>query len=165
MKLNYVEIPEGVSVSISGSSIEVKGPKGKIARSFKKVTLKHEGARVIVESSDKAMKGTALSHIRNMVKGVKDGYEVNLEFLHAHFPITLEVKGKDIIIKNFLGEKVSRKAHITGDTKVEVKGKSLHIFGPDKEGVSQTVQNIRKATRIKNRDPRVFQDGFYSVEA
>lgn len=164
MKVSHVDIPEGVSVSIKGGLIEVKGPKGTLSRSFKKVLLKQEGSRIVVEGNDKAMKGTALSHIKNMVKGVKEGYEATLEFLHAHFPVSVEVKGKDIIIKNFLGEKVSRKAHITGDTKVEVKGKSLHISGPDKEGVSQTIQNIRKATKIRERDPRVFQDGFYVVE-
>jgi large subunit ribosomal protein L6 len=39
------------------------------------------------------------------------------------------------------------------------------VEGVDKYEVGQTAWNIEKATRIKRRDPRVFQDGIYRVEA
>ena len=76
----------------------------------------------------------------------------------------MEVKGKEMLIKNFLGEKQPRKAKIPGQTKVEVKGQEVTVTGLSKEDVGQTIANIRSATRIRNRDSRVFQDGFYIVE-
>ena len=45
--------------------------------------------------------------------------------------------------------------------KVEVKGDSITITGVDREKIGQTVANIERATRVKNRDVRVFQDGVY----
>ena len=67
-------------------------------------------------------------------------------------------------IKNFLGEKQPRKTTVIGEkTKVEVKGQVLTISGPDKDAVGQTASNIKQATKIKEKDSRVFQDGFYAV--
>jgi large subunit ribosomal protein L6 len=100
-----------------------------------------------------------------MANGVISGYSHKLKILFSHFPISVEVKGKEMLIKNFLGEKQPRKAKIIGaQTKVEAKGQEVSISGISKEEVGQTVANIKSATRIRNRDSRVFQDGFYLVD-
>lgn len=159
------DIPEGVTVSVNGSEVAVKGPKGSLKRTFRStVSIKPDGKTVIVAGEDSAYVGTVDSLICGMCKGVKDGFEKRLKVIYAHFPISVEVKGKDILIKNFQGEKEARKTCIAGEgTKVEVKGQSVTISGPDKEGVGQTFANIRAATRIKEKDSRVFQDGLYEL--
>lgn len=163
MRVNYVEIPDGVSVSLDKNKVTIKGPKGEISRVFPSVELEQKENKVYVEGS-KMMKGTVLAHLRNMVKGVTEGFEVKMKYLHAHFPVTIKVQGKEVIINNFIGEKKPRKAKIFGNVKVDVKGNNVTITGVNIEEVKQTAMNLKRATKIKDKDPRVFQDGFYFVE-
>ena len=46
---------------------------------------------------------------------------------------------------------------------VEAKGEDVTVQGIDKEKVGQTVANIERATKVKKRDIRVFQDGVYRI--
>ena len=110
---------------------------------------------------DKAMVGTITSHIKNMIHGVTDGYEYQMKIVFSHFPIKVSVKGDELVIENFLGERHPRKAMILGDTKVSVKGDELSLSGIDREQVGQTAANIEQATKVKGFDIRVFQDGIY----
>jgi len=159
------QVPEGVQFSIDGRTAKAKGKMGEVEREFKgaQVSIKVEGKSVKVSSEDKAIEGTVASHIRNMFHGVLNGYEKKMVIRFAHFPMSLDIKGSDLMIKNFLGEKRPRKAKIIGKVKIEVKGQDVRIHGPDKEAVGQTVANIRTATRIREKDGRVFQDGIYIV--
>jgi len=86
--------------------------------------------------------------------------------VYAHFPIKVEVDEarKMVKITNFLGERAPRYAKIVGDTKVRVEGDRIYIEGISKEDVGQTAANIRQATKIKDKDPRVFMDGIYVVK-
>mgnify|MGYP001045530876 CR=1 FL=1 len=45
--------------------------------------------------------------------------------------------------------------------KVDVKGDDVYLIGPDKEKLGQTAANLKRITRIRKKDPRVFQDGVY----
>ncbi len=161
-----VKIPEGVKAELSGTTLTLSGKHGKATRSFdaKKVKVSVKGDEVFIESSLTALLNSAVAHINNLAKGAGQGYAVKMQSLHSHFPVSFEVKGRELLIKNFIGEKKPRKANIVGDTKLEVKGAEVFINGPDKENVGQTVANIRTALRIRNRDSRVFQDGLYVVE-
>jgi large subunit ribosomal protein L6 len=84
-----------------------------------------------------------------------------MKVCYSHFPVQVSVVGSEVSIVNFLGEKKARKAKIIGNTKVEVKGDALSITGIDVEALGQTAANIEIATKIKEYDPRVFQDGIY----
>lgn len=162
-----IAIPIGVTVEIGGKQIIVKGPKGTVKKSIpKKLKIEKNDNSILLSGpeSEKALLGTYVSLINSMLRGVTEGYTKKLKALYAHFPMSFEVKGKELIIKNFLGEKNPRKSRIVGDgTKVEVKGVMLSIAGPDAEAVGQTVANIKNALRIRLKDPRVFQDGVYEV--
>jgi len=68
-----------------------------------------------------------------------------------------------VVISNFLGEKIPRKANILKDVKVQLDNDILIVEGLDKEKTAQTAANIERATRITNRDRRVFQDGCYII--
>lgn len=159
-----MEIPQGVNVRIDGHKVSVKGPQGEVHKTFPKgVAIKVNGSAVEVSTDGKALSGTVESLINNMINGVTKGYSKNLKLLYAHFPISIEVKGSDILIKNFLGEKQPRKTTLIGQTKVQAKGQSVTVSGPDKEAVGQTVANLRTAMKIKDKDSRVFQDGIYDA--
>jgi len=162
-----IAIPEGVTVEISGTSVTAKGPKGAVTKKFSAVvSIEKENNEILVKGSDKekAYVGTVNSIISSMFKGVSEGFNIPLKISYAHFPVTLEIKGSKILIKNFLGEKHPRKSRILGETKVEVKGQNVTISGPDKEAVGQTVANLKAAVKIRKKDCRIFQDGIYNTE-
>ncbi|HIH18504.1 TPA: 50S ribosomal protein L6 [Candidatus Micrarchaeota archaeon] len=161
-----MKLPEGVKASLDGHKVTISGPKGAISMSFSRPDVKMEmkGGELEVTGS-KEMATTIESHVRNMALGVTQGYSKKLKILFSHFPISVEVKGKEILIKNFMGEKQPRKSSIRGQTKVESKGQELSISGISKDDVGQTFANLKSATKIRNRDSRVFQDGFYEIES
>ncbi len=162
--ISMTKIPTGVNVKVDGKTLVIKGPKGEVKRYLPmSVKVDVSSDEVLVKSENPAMIGTFDALIRSAIIGVTDGYKLNLKLLHAHFPISLEVKGSDLTIKNFLGEKQPRRTVLLGSTKVEVKGQNVTISGVDKEAVGQTLANLRTAMRIKDKDGRVFQDGIYEV--
>jgi large subunit ribosomal protein L6 len=163
-----IKIPSGVEVEIEGNKIIVKGKNGTNERSFSLSSLKLEkkGDEIII-GTDKGSKKekmrmyTIVAHIKNMMKGVEEKFEYKLKICFGHFPITVEIKGKEAIIKNFLGEKVARKAKIPEGAEVEVSGDVITIQSKDIETAGQAAANLETATRIPNRDRRVFQDGIF----
>lgn len=166
-----IEIPDGVKVDIRGEEVIVASKEERISRRLHhpRVSLALEGAKVVVRCDlprrrEKAIVGTFAAHIKNMVKGVTEGFEYHMKVVYSHFPLKVSVKGSDFVIENFLGEKHPRKARILGKTKVNVQGDKVLITGPNIEDVSQTAANIERATRIKGFDPRVFQDGIYIIQ-
>lgn len=159
-----MQVPNGVTVKVEGKTLSIKGAKGEVKKQIPvSVAIEASANSVNVKSENPAMVGTFEALIKSAFFGVTEGYKLNLKMLHAHFPISLEVKGSDLTIKNFLGEKQPRKTVLIGSTKVEVKGQNVTISGSDKEAVGQTLANIRTAMRIKDKDGRVFQDGIYEV--
>ncbi|MBS7650349.1 MAG: 50S ribosomal protein L6 [Candidatus Bathyarchaeia archaeon] len=168
-----VEIPEGVKVEVSGRRVKVEGPRGSLTRDFSHmpVTINLEDGRLRVKTEwprkrEYAMVGTAASHIKNMIRGVTEGFRYKLKMVHAHFPITVKVKEKEriLLIENFTGERSPRKVELLGDVSVKVSGEEITVEGINIEDVSQTAANIEAATKIKDKDQRVFLDGIYIFE-
>lgn len=167
-----VDVPQGVTVTLGGATLTMKGQKGQVAREFRfpGIRLAPADGKIVVEAAradkqSRATVGTFASHIRNMITGVTEGYEYRMKIVYAHFPIQVKVEGKDrVSIGNFLGERKPRYASIMGETTVTVAGDRVTITGNNKEHVGQTAANIEQACKIRNRDPRVFQDGVYIIE-
>jgi large subunit ribosomal protein L6 len=99
-----------------------------------------------------------------MVTGVLHGYEYQMKIVYSHFPITVEVKGKEVLIKNFIGERGVRKARVIGDVEIKTGEDDVIITGVNIEHVSQTAANIQLATKIRYKDRRVFLDGIYVLK-
>ncbi len=166
-------IPDGISVDIERLKISVSGAKGALEKDlfsplFRDVKIEKTGNRIVITSESekrktKSIAGTMEAHIINMIRGVSDGYKYKLKIVYMHFPITVKVSGKEVIVQNFLGEKMPRKAEIIGDVKVEVRDDEIIVSGINKEDVGQTAANIERATWIKARDRRIFQDGIFLV--
>jgi large subunit ribosomal protein L6 len=164
-----IPIPEGINVTVD-KAVTVKGSKGTLTRDFnnRNIMIKVEDDNVVVEArfpkkKDKAMLGTIRSHISNMIIGLTDGFTYNMKIVYAHFPMTVKKSGNKITIENFLGERHPRTSKIVGDVDVQIKGDEVIVSGINKEHVGQTMANMEQATKIKGRDPRVFQDGIYLV--
>lgn len=171
-----VRIPEGVDVIIDGLKVTVRGPKGELTRDFShargiiiRLDEDEEGKKIIVETffanrRQKALVGTIASHIENMVIGVTKGYRYKLRVVFSHFPITVKVQGDKVVIENFLGEKAPRVAKIMPGVTIKVQKNDVIVEGIDIEAVGQTAANIELATKVKDRDRRVFIDGIYIYE-
>ena len=166
-----VEIPAGVSVSVDGNTVKVKGAKGEISRRFvlHDITLEKKDDHVVIRSpsprkADKAKAGAIYAHIKNMIASTTNGVVYKMKIVYSHFPMNVKVQGDKLVIDNFLGEKFPRKAKILKNVTVEVKGQDVTLKGIDKDIVSQTAANIEQITKITNRDLRVFQDGIYITE-
>jgi len=161
-------LPDGVSATLENNMLTIKGEKGEISRVFShpKINVSLEKNVISIKSKDvrrkeKALIGTFKAHIKNMIKGVNEGFTYQMKTVFSHFPIKTSVEGQEFIIQNFLGERSARKAKILEGVTVESKGEDVTVTGIDKEKVGQTVANIERATRVKRRDVRVFQDGVY----
>ena len=165
-----IEIPSDCQVSLEERTFTVSGPKGELKREFldPNVAFKIETNEVIVTTEvsrkrTRAMVGTVIAHLRNMLTGVKHGYEYEMKIVYSHFPITVEAKDDEVIIKNFIGERGTRTAKVIGDVEIRTTEDEVFISGIDIEHVSQTAANIQLATKIRDKDRRIFLDGVYVI--
>src|SRR5947199_4556930 len=165
-----VSIPDHVSVQVERRTVKVKGQLGSLQEglSHLPVSINVDDNKVRLETTwprkrEIGMLGTAAAHVRNMLKGVTQGYRYELRTVYAHFPVTVKVdeKAKVLKIENFTGEKTPRYAKIVEGVKVDVKGEDISVEGIDLKSVSQTAANIQDSTKIKKKDLRVFLDGIY----
>ena len=166
-----IDIPEGINITVNKHMMGFQGPLGKTFKSFRKipvnvevadgkVTLKALGTR----KRDYSILHTARSLIRNICEGLTEGYTIKMKVVYAHFPITVKVDGKTILIENFQGERAPRKTFVVGNTKVIPKGEDVVLTGEVWTDVTQTAANIALKTKVKNKDHRVFLDGIYIYE-
>lgn len=160
---------EGVTAKYENSSLVVSGPKGEVSMRLKypHIAVSVENNEVVIETkrfskSLKKIMHTYRAHAKNLMVGVTEGYTYKLKVVYAKFPMTVELKGDTLNVKNFLGEKVPRTVKIPqGTTKVEVKGEDITVTGIDKEACGQIAGLIEQSTRINHLDRRVVQDGIY----
>lgn len=165
--------PTGVTLKITGGRLVAKGPLGTVERAFPSdaVSVKVDGplARVALvppsrRKRSRALLGTWAAHVANIGGGLTRGVEARLKVVAAHFPMKVQVRGEELVIENFLGERYPRSTRLLSGTKAEVDGDIVRISGYDLEQVGQSAANIERATRIRDYDPRVFQDGIYLIE-
>jgi large subunit ribosomal protein L9e len=169
-----VPIPKGVTVTVKGRIVTVKGDKGTLTRSFRHLQsdIRVSGKFVIVEvwwgnTKHNACVRTVASHIKNMMTGVSKGWMYKIRLVFAHFPISANIKGNKIEVENFLGEEKPRivtipeGVTIVRDEKIK---EEFHISGISLEEVSQCAARIHQIALVKEKDIRKFLDGIYVSE-
>ena len=168
---NEVEIPEGVSVELDGSTFKFKGKEGENSRTFNlgRLDVKIENNKITLGNTkstktEKKLMNTICAHLRNLIVGVQEKFEYKLKICYGHFPFTVKQQGKEIVIKNFLGEKVDRFVSVPEGVEVEIQKDIISVKSIDKEIAGQASANFEAATKIKGRDKRTFQDGIYIIE-
>jgi large subunit ribosomal protein L9e len=177
-----LEIPEGVTVDVKARTITVKGPLGKLTKSFshipfeiRKENTKRGKAGLkfrmwLQKKKRNAVLGTVRSIIRNMITGVTVGYKFRMVLAYSHFPIVVNVLdgGKALEIKNFLGFKINKRIDAPEGvliTRKEEEKNNLTLQGIDLEKVSQVCARIQQSTVIQDKDLRSFLDGIYVQDA
>ena len=172
-----VKIPEGVTVEVKHRQIRVRGPRGELKRDFNHVRAdiyKPDANTVTVAINfAKGKQGSSIrsvcSHIENMITGVTKGFLYKMRFVYAHFPINLNIvqDGKACEIRNFLGEKVTRKVQLREGVSIvrseDVKDE-IQLSGNNIENVSNSCALIHQSCLVKKKDIRKFLDGIYVSE-
>ena len=165
-----IELPEGISASVSGHLLTINGHKGEIKKEVKQwnVVIKAQNGKIIIESMRNTKKykkvmGTTIAHIKNMVRGILQNYVYILKICSGHFPMNVSVSGTKLTVKNFLGEKVPRVLRLKEGANVKVDGDLIYVSGVDKDITSQVSADIEQLTRRTGYDSRIFQDGCYII--
>ena len=167
-----IQLPNDVTLELKGKKITIKGPKGTLERDFTGEPVKMVFTKNVMNLSvafpdkrETAILGTIEAHIKNMITGVTQGFTYKLTIVYSHFPITVDVKERQVFIKNHYGQRNPRIAKIHGDdVKVRVEGDIIIVTGIDKEHVGQTSANIQEVCKLRgqfHKDPRRFMDGVW----
>ena len=166
-----IQVPDNVDVTLDGRKITVKSARGTVTRdfTFAPLSISKDGNTIRVwaewpRKKESSLVGTVHSHIQNMITGVQSGFTYKAKIVFSHFPISIKLKDKTVLIENFTGERNPRKARIIGNAQVKIQPEDLVIQGINLEDVSQTAANIEQATKVKRKDPRIFLDGIYVYE-
>jgi len=173
--LAKLNIPDGVTLTVKGRNVTVKGPRGTLNKSLHHLNLdmrvdKKRKTFTVMRwfgtRTDNATINTAIALVRNMVTGVTKGYQYKLRFASAHFPINVSVEGQEVEIRNFLGEKRVRRKLVSPNVKVyrtdiKLVKDELVLEGNSVEEVSQQAAQIHELCLVKNKDIRKFLDGIY----
>lgn len=166
--IKEIELLEDQTAELAGAVLKVKSPKGEIERDFThpKISIKVKDTKIILEAKkatrrEKTIIGAFNAHIKNMISGLQEPHTYKLKICSGHFPMNVAVSGEEIIVKNFLGESVPRKAALIPNVEVKVNGDEIVISGANKELAGQMAARIEKMCRITDRDKRIFQDGCY----
>lgn len=147
-----IEIPKEVEVSLEGKRIEVKGPKGNLAREIHAaISIKREGNYLLVFPQDgprddlrkpiRALWGLTRALIWNMIKGVTEGYEKRLEIEGIGYRAILE--GRNLVLN--VGFIHPLKLFIPENVVLSINKNIVTVGGVDKEKVGQFAALIRKA--------------------
>ena len=155
-----VPIASGVKVNISGSKVNVEGPKGKLSFDFRpEVGVEVKGNEVVVTNLSsareaKALHGLTRAVIANMIEGVTKGYEKKLELQGVGYVCSL--KGKVLALR--VGFANELKKDVPEGLKVECPDQThINISGCDKQLVGQfaaAVRSLRKPEPYKGKGIR-----------
>jgi len=143
-----VAIPSGVTVEVNGNSVVVKGPKGELSYlHLPEVTVKIEEGQVVVErkndnAESRARHGLTRQLIHNMVQGVSDGYEKQLEIIGVGYKA--QVKGKMLGLQLGFSHPIDYGVPDGIEITQDEKNKNILIVrGIDKQLVGQVAAEIR----------------------
>ena len=146
-----VTIPSGVDVTIDGSTVTVKGPKGQLALDVVEpisVAKAEDGALQVSRPDDerysRSRHGLTRSLIANMVEGVTNGYTKKLEIHGTGYRVT--AKGSDLEFALGYSHPILIKAP-EGITFAVEDPTRFSVTGIDKQQVGEVAANIRKLRR------------------
>lgn len=138
-------VPAGVTVSVDGNKVTVKGPKGELSTEINShINVEIEGNELkITRSSDefKNFHGTANANIKNMIEGVTNGYEKTLESVGVGY--RFQLKGKVLVVSAGYSHPVEVEIP-EGITVESPSNTELTVKGINKEQVGEFSANIRK---------------------
>jgi large subunit ribosomal protein L6 len=142
-----VTIPKGVTATVDGQTVVIKGPKGSLTRTVHRdMRIAQEGGQLVVaRSSDdrahRALHGLTRALLANMVEGVTQGFRKQLELHGVGYKAEAQPTGVRLVVG--LSHAVQFPA--PAGVQISVENNTLvKIEGIDKELVGQVAAEIRK---------------------
>jgi large subunit ribosomal protein L6 len=160
-----IEIPSGVDVTVDGSAVTVKGPKGELNLTVARpIEVAVQDGQVVVtrpddERESRSLHGLTRTLIANNILGVTQGYSKSLEVVGTGYRVM--ARGTDIEFA--LG--FSHPVIVTPPSGIsfQVEGNNrLTVTGIDKQAVGEVAANIRK---IRKPEPYKGKGVRYAGEA
>jgi len=163
---NPIKLPSGVDLNISGSQLNVKGPKGKLALDMHAgVSLaENDGTFVVQPDGDKnmAMAGTFRALIANMVEGVSTGFQKKLQLVGVGYRAQLQGSKLNLALGFSHPVVYNAPEGITIETPTQTE---IIVSGCDKQKVGQVAAEIRsyrppepyKGKGVRYADERVVR--------
>ena len=142
-----IAIPAGVTVTVDGTTVTVKGAKATLTRGVHpNMTVKVEGSEILVtrpndEKQNRALHGLTRSLIHNMVVGVTEGFKKELEVNGVGYRVAKQ--GKDLVMNLGYSHQVTM-SEIEGITIECPSANKIVISGPDKQKVGQFAAEVRE---------------------
>lgn len=155
-----IQIPDGVQITLEGRKVTVKGPKGELSETVHpSVTVTNEDGVVSVSRKNdskfsRSIHGTTQRLIENMVTGVTNGYEKNLELVGTGYRVAKQ--GSKIVLSLGYSHPVEYQAptgvELTteGNNKITVKGINKQVVGQ----VAATIRDFRRPEPYKGKGIR-----------
>merc|ERR1712024_178159 len=181
LKEDWVEIPAGVTATVSARKVTIKSKRGEVTKDFSHIACelkkmqqtgkKRSGTYIRIRiwfggTKQSCAVNTLKSHIGNMIIGVTEGFRFKMRLVHAHFPINVAIPkdGSSITVKNFLGGKQDKLVMMSKGTTVteskDVKGE-LIFDGIDNAALSLCCSQVKQVCRVGRKDERKFLDGIF----
>lgn len=141
-------IPTGVTVSVDGNKVTVKGPKGELSTEINEhITVEVNDTEIKLNRENDLFKkdhGTANAHIKNMIDGVTKGFEKKLESVGVGY--RFQVKGKQLVVTAGYSHPVNVEIP-EGITVESPSNTELFVRGIDKKKVGDFAAEIRDIRR------------------
>ena len=159
-----IPIPSGTSVKISGNTVTVEGPKGKLEKEFRpEVTVEVESNTVVVKrvKDDKihrSLHGLTRTLVFNMVEGVSNGFTKSLDLVGVGYRCSLQ--GKKLVLQVGYSHPVEIDPPAGIEIAVEGNNK-VHVKGSDKQMVGDLAAQIRA---VRKPEPYKGKGIKYSFE-
>ena len=142
-----ITVPDGVTVTLKGNAVAVKGPRGELARTVPaEMTLRQEAGVITVERPSDAQRHRALhgltrSLVANMVEGVTSGFNRRLESQGVGYRAEAKPYGVNLIVGYSHPVEYRAPKGIT----ISVEGNTqVKVEGADKELVGQVAAELRQ---------------------
>ncbi len=152
-----IEIPKGVTVTLNGHNLKVKGPKGELEDNFhKNMKIEVKVNEIIVTrpndlKENKALHGLTRALIQNMVQGVTEGYQKNLEIVGVGY--RAEMKGTNLLMNIGYSHPIyfmppeEINIQTPAPTQISVSGIDRQLVGM----VASKIRSIRKPEPYKGK--------------
>jgi len=145
-----VVVPETVQVTVLGSDVTIKGPKGEMHRAFSpRIHVAHDkDARQIIvtrendEPTARALHGTTRALIQNMVTGVSTGFTITLEIDGVGY--RAEMDGETLVLNLGFSHPVRIEPAAGVSFETDTKTRQIRVMGYDREVLGQIAADIRK---------------------
>lgn len=148
---NPIAVPAGVDVTIVEQQITVKGPKGTLTRELRpEVSVRRDNGSLLVErkgegKQERSMHGLSRTLVANMVQGVTEGYQKNLEIVGVGFRATKAGNNLNLALGFSHPVEVQPRPGIEFEVGLDTTTRTpvVSVRGIDKEVVGQQAAEIR----------------------